>query len=206
MKTIKRALAAFLLAALLTTLGCAPFTPEEATDENATRVAELEAELQQVKEEKYANEQAYHQEIATLKEEIERLSTAIKQPSPDKGASLIFHYKLENGAATITGYEGSAALVQIPAMLDGHPVKKIGERAFEGNEALAAVVVPEGVTEIDWFAFYSCAALQEISLPTSVALIGHAVFDGCPDLTVVCAAGSYAEGYARSYGITVMNQ
>ena len=206
MKRFKTALAALLLTALLTTLGCAAFAPEQTTDENATRVADLEAELKQIKEEKYANEQAYHQEIATLKEEIERLSAAVKQPTPDNSASLIFHYKLENGSATITGYEGTAALVQIPAMLDGHPVKKIGERAFEGNEALAAVVVPEGVTEIDWFAFYNCTALQEISLPLSISLIGHAVFDGCSDLTVVCAASSYAEGYAKSYGIAVVNK
>lgn len=205
MKHVKMALAALLLTALLTTLGCAAFMPQEDEEEDTARVAELEAELQQIKEEKYANEQAYHNEIATLKEEIKRLSAAAEQ-TPTAGDKLIFHYVVENGAAVIMGYEGGAALVHIPTTLDGYPVKKIGQRAFEGNQSLAAVVVPEGITEIDWFAFYNCIALQEISLPQSLSVLGHAVFDGCADLTVVCTARSYADEYARSYGITVVNK
>ena len=53
MKHVKMALAALLLTALLTTLGCAAFMPQEDEEEDTARVAELEAELQQIKEEKY---------------------------------------------------------------------------------------------------------------------------------------------------------
>ena len=198
MKHLKALLAAGLLTAMLTIVGCAAFTT---SNSDAERIASLEAELQQVKEEKYANEQTYYKEIAALKEELARLTTEKK---PEGGTSLVFHYKVEGDAATITGYEGTAALVRIPSTLDGYPVKKIGERAFEGNESLAAVVVPEGVVEIDWFAFYGCAALQEITLPDSVQVVGHAVFDGCNDLRVICSKDSYAMAYANSYGLPVI--
>ena len=199
MKRLKVFLAAGLLTALLTVIGCAAFPT--ANNGNADRIQALEAELQQTKEEKYANEQAYYKEISALKEELARLT---ENKSPEGGTSLVFHYKVEEGAATVTGYEGTAALVHIPSTLDGYPVRKIGERAFEGNTSLAAVVVPEGVLEIDWFAFYGCASLQEITLPDSVQVVGHAVFDGCNDLSVICGKESYAKDYAYSYGLHVI--
>ena len=106
----------------------------------------------------------------------------------------------------IVDFEGSATLVEIPTTLDGYPVVKIGERAFEGNTSLGAVVIPEGVLEIDWFAFYDCTSLFEVSVPSTVAKIGHAVFDGCKSVSIACPAGSYAESYAKSYGLAYINR
>lgn len=180
---------------------------EAVSDPNLLRIAELEAELQKTKEENYIKESQLSQEIEKLKERIDILTSKDEVPEAAPGSSsMIFHYTIENGGATITGYEGSCTLVQIPATLDGYPVRKIGERAFEGNTALAAVVVPDGVLMIDWFAFYNCSALLDITVPSSVSEIGHAVFDGCDNVTVVCAAGSYAESYAKSYGISYLNK
>ena len=168
-------------------------------NKNLARIAELEAELQKVREENYINEGKLEAEIKELKAKIAVLTGASEDNSTEGG--MVFHYTVENGAATVTGYEGTHALVRIPDSLDGYPVKKIGERAFEGNASLAAVIVPAGVEAIDWFAFYDCKSLIEITLPSSVGSIGHAVFDGCGSITVVCETGSYAESYAKSYGI-----
>ncbi|MBQ9803141.1 MAG: leucine-rich repeat protein [Clostridia bacterium] len=211
MKTIKKTALVLCLALALCFVGCAaqaPTNENTATEDEKSRarIAELESELQKVKEEKYIAESQLTQEIAKLKDELAKL-TSKDEPDPEVGSrGMIFHYKVEDGGATITGFEGAVALVQIPATLDGYAVKKIGERAFEGNTALAAVVVPDSVSSIDWFAFYNCSALQDITIPASVTLIGHAVFDGCNDLTVVCPTGSYAETYAKSYGISYVNK
>ena len=203
MKGIK--LLTILLCIFLLT-GCTAAGTSEGTEtedgnenKNLARIAELEAELQKVREENYINESKLEAEIKELKAKIAVLTGA----SEDNGTegNMIFHYTVENGAATVTGYEGTHALVRIPDSLDGYPVKRIGERAFEGNTTLAAVIVPAGVEVIGWFAFYDCRSLIEITLPASVTDIGHAVFDGCGNVTVVCEAGSYAESYAKSYGI-----
>jgi len=194
-----------LLTLLLTFTGCtANLTGGDAAnadDKNLARIAELEAELQKTRAEHDARESALEGEIKLLKAQIEKL-TGKEQDKNNNTGAMVFHYKVENGGATITSFEGTATLVEIPATLDGHPVKKIGERAFEGNTALGAVIIPSGVLEIDWFAFYDCASLFEITIPDSVCMIGHAVFDGCNSITVSCSAGSYAESYAKSYGIS----
>ncbi|MBE6603415.1 MAG: leucine-rich repeat domain-containing protein [Ruminococcaceae bacterium] len=210
---MKKKLLLFMLCMLLALSGCAIEIPNEntdtkETDANLTRIAELEAELQQARAEHYINQSALTQEIEDLKAKIAVL-TGKNENTDDSNSgtsAMVFHYTIENGSATITCYEGSATLVEIPATLDGYSVKKIGERAFEGNTALAAVVVPTGVEEIDWFAFYDCTSLLDITIPTTVTSIGHAVFDGCTHVTITCPAGSYAESYAKSYGITYRNQ
>ena len=210
---MKMKLPLLILCLLLVLTGCAIELPDDnsnATDNDAdlARIAALEAELQQARADHYIKESALRQEIEDLKSKIAVL-TGKNDPAEGENSgtsAMVFHYKIEDGGATITGYEGSATLVEIPPLLDGYAVKKIGERAFEGNAALAAVVIPDGVEAIDWFAFYDCSSLLDITLPSTVTSIGHAVFDGCAHVTVSCPAGSYAESYAKSYGISYINK
>lgn len=210
---MKMKLPLLILCLLLVLTGCAIELPDDnsnATDNDAdlARIAALEAELQQARADHYIKESALQQEIEDLKSKIAVL-TGKNDPAEGENSgtsAMVFHYKIEDGGATITGYEGSATLVEIPPLLDGYAVKKIGERAFEGNTALAAVVIPTGVEAIDWFAFYDCSSLLDITLPSTVTSIGHAVFDGCAHVTVSCPAGSYAESYAKSYGISYINK
>lgn len=210
---MKMKLPLLILCLLLVLTGCAIELPDDnsnATDNDAdlARIAALEAELQQARADHYIKESALQQEIEDLKSKIAVL-TGKNDPAEGENSgtsAMVFHYKIEDGGATITGYEGSATLVEIPPLLDGYAVKKIGERAFEGNTALAAVVIPGGVEAIDWFAFYDCSSLLDITLPSTVTSIGHAVFDGCAHVTVSCPAGSYAESYAKSYGISYINK
>lgn len=207
---MKQSLFLLLIAALIFLSGCAAVPPTEdgttdAEAKNLARIAELESELQKTKEESYIKESALTQEIEGLKAQLSVLTGQGNTGNGAGSSSMIFHYRVENGSATVTGFEGSCTLVQIPTSLDGYPVKKIGERAFEGNTSLAAVTVPEGVESIDWFAFYDCTSLLDVTLPASITSIGHAVFDGCNGVTVVCPAGSYAESYSKSYGIAYIN-
>ena len=129
------------------------------------------------------------------------LTTILDGKSRSYIAKMIEENK--NGSAIITGYRGECALLTVPKALDGYPVIAIGERAFEGA-TFSAVILPEGISSIGWFAFYACENLINVTLPESVSSIGYAVFDGCGDLTVYCNADSYAARYAQSYGLTLI--
>ena len=198
--------ALFLILILLSLSSCATTTatPDEGNDSDVdvtqyvTVITSLETELQRQKQSFSIKELAYKTEIADLQQQISTLSTQIEQSGTQ---NLTFTYRLENGEAIITGYSGGASILRIPATLDDYPVVAIGERVFE-NKDIAAVVLPEGLREIGWFAFYGCAGLSNITIPASVTNIGYAVFDGCADLRIYCPAGSYAEKFAKSYGIS----
>ena len=199
-----------LLLALLCLLAGCEQAPEDGADDGAAaerealsrRVAELEATLQSEREAHYIRENALEEQVKELEARLTLLTGGSTGDSTPEGAAMVFHYTVKDGTATVTKYEGTATLVEIPAQLDGYPVTAIGERAFEGNTRLAAVVIPDGVLLVDWFAFYGCASLFDVTLPASVTAIGHAVFDGCASPTLTCPKGSYAAEYAKSYGLS----
>ena len=181
----------------------------------------LQSELVKLKEEAYIDECEYKLQIESLEETIglleatvAALSTGNKQPttSPDAPSTALpdydpivsksdFKYTLDNGQITITGYNGKSLDVEIPSNIDGFPVTDIGEGAFQ-NTYVRSVVVPSSVRRIDWFAFSGCTCLESITLPSSVLSIEYGAFDYCPKtMTVKCEKGSYAEAYAKSWGI-----
>lgn len=181
----------------------------------------LQAELVKLKEEAYIDECEYKLQIESLEETIglleatvAALSTGNKQPttSPDAPSTALpdydpivsksnFKYTLDNGQVTITGYTGKSLDVEIPSNIEGFPVTDIGEGAFQ-NTYVRSVVVPSSVRRIDWFAFSGCTCLESITLPSSVLSIEYGAFDYCPKtMTVKCEKGSYAEAYAKSWGI-----
>ena len=196
-----------LLLLLSTLVGCGEKMPAEDVappQSNETvylaRIAELETALQKEKEDRFVSDATYEATIKELQSKLETLEGADREEQDTATGELVFRYKLENGKAVITGFSGSSNLVSIPALLDGHPVIAIGERAFEGHR-ITAVVLPEGLEVIGWFAFYGCEGLMDVSIPDSVTSIGYAVFDGCPNVTLICNKDSYAAQYAASYGL-----
>jgi outer membrane murein-binding lipoprotein Lpp len=166
------------------------------------RIALLESTLQKEREDRFHAESELSDRLSALGQRLEQLE---RQEESDvnqtpEGEELIFSYRVENGKAIVTSYDGRATLVTVPATLDGYPVIAIGERAFEGKP-VAAVVLPEGLQMIGWFAFYGCDKLHDVTIPASVNSIGYAVFDGCTHVTLICKEGSYAAEYADSYGL-----
>lgn len=104
--------------------------------------------------------------------------------------------------------DSKASNIEIPATIDGKPVKyisdsafkdcenitsitihngilSIGASAFEGCKSLTNVVIPNSVTSIGDSAFRNCYSLTSITIPNSVTNVGESVFLGCGSLTSV---------------------
>ena len=86
-----------------------------------------------------------------------------------------FAYSLENGTATITGYQGTVTEVVIPEYVAGVPVYAIGANAFANTE-IASVELLAGVQRIEAEAFRGCTYLQQVILPISIKYIGPDAF------------------------------
>ena len=63
--------------------------------------------------------------------------------------------------------------------------KFIGHHAFWAASDLTAVVIPNGVLELDYFAFAFCESLAYLDLPESLTAIRLGAFYGCSSLTSV---------------------
>lgn len=95
-----------------------------------------------------------------------------------------YSYTVANGEATITDCdENITGDIEIPNVLGGYPVVKIGDNAFEGCEKVSGIVIPEGVAEIGVHSF-SITSLRNITIPNSLRKVDVDAFDNCTDLNV----------------------
>ena len=94
-----------------------------------------------------------------------------------------FEYEVNNyGETTITKYNGKDAYVKIPERIDGYFVSLIGSEAFEDNDELVVVYIPDRVFGIDDGAFSNCDNLVEITGAQGVVQIGDKAFSNCRKL------------------------
>lgn len=56
---------------------------------------------------------------------------------------------------------------------------------FSYDRELTSIVIPEGVTKIDSYAFYECENLSSVTIPEGVKEIGDSAFYGCSNLSSV---------------------
>ncbi|WOO41747.1 leucine-rich repeat domain-containing protein [Rubellicoccus peritrichatus] len=104
-----------------------------------------------------------------------------------KGAEFgDFTYTDHGSYIEITGHAYKTTKhVIIPESIDGKPVTTIGERAFEGNNHLRAIDIPNSITSIGERAFAICTSLESISIPPNVQSIGSRAFHLCMDLSSI---------------------
>lgn len=188
-----------LLAALVVFFGVEFFFGKQIKNQSAEvtlyyqeRVKTLESELATLKAEQYAV-------LAVYREQIEELETELEQ---SRG---VYTYITQGGEAELTGYTGRDKNVSVPSEINGYKVTSIGKETFH-NTAVEAVILPNSIEHIGWFAFSGCANLKSVAIPSSVTTIDYGAFDGCSSLTVYCEKGSFAEKYAKSYGLQTVSE
>ena len=59
--------------------------------------------------------------------------------------------------------------------------------------------IPEGVTEIESYAFYGAKNLEGVFIHSGVSAIGSYVFSGCDKLTIYCEAASEPSGWYSTW-------
>lgn len=85
-------------------------------------------------------------------------------------------------------------------------LREIRHGAFQHCESLEKVNLPDGVTTIEEAAFLNCYSLTYARIPESVSYIGPDTFAGCDQLALDVVPGSYAENYAREFGISIFGE
>ena len=83
-------------------------------------------------------------------------------------------------------------------------IEEIPDKLFYNSSnlnSLTSIIIPDSVTSIGNYAFYSCSGLTSIIIPNSVTSIGNYAFFNSAKLTIYCYQGSYAEEYAKSNNI-----
>ena len=67
---------------------------------------------------------------------------------------------------SIDGFRGAGQRdIVIPSQIENLPVLKIGYRAFDESYILNSAVLPEGLLEIDPYAFHECEVLRDVNIP-----------------------------------------
>lgn len=97
------------------------------------------------------------------------------------------------GYVVIQGYNGEAAKIDIPSMIEGFPVKKIAGEAFEENDKLMEVVIPDSVDEIGNKAFAKMPYLSNVVLSANIKTLEVQMFRECPQLKTVVLSDSVTE-------------
>lgn len=105
----------------------------------------------------------------------------------------------------IKKYIGNAEFVKIPSTIRGHRVVSIDDTAFGsrknggiGASMVKRVIIPDGVTSIEGYAFAGCSQLEKVIMGQSVQSIGDYAFEGCLRLQIVSfGAGDNENGVVK---------
>ena len=89
-----------------------------------------------------------------------------------------FRFVRENGYYSLNDYLGENTDIALPADIEGSSYSI----NLRGVSNIRSVVVPEGFTFIDDFAFYGCVNLESVALPSSIEVIGGSAFSECVSL------------------------
>ncbi len=126
-------------------------------------------------------------------------------PKAEAATYGIYTYEVDEDATiTITGCNKSAnGAITIPSKIDGKPVTRIGDGAFEDCTGLTSVTLGNSVTSIGDVAFYDCSGLTSITILDSVTSIGACAFADCTGLTSITIPDSVTSiGYGTFDGCT----
>lgn len=93
-----------------------------------------------------------------------------------------YKYEVIDSETIITGYGGAGGDIVIPETLGTFPVVEIATGAFQDNDTLNSVVIPDNVRIIGAAAFRNCFGLSSVTLPEMLTLIDESAFAHCTGL------------------------
>ena len=99
-------------------------------------------------------------------------------------SSLFTYADNGNGTCTITGYNGGAGGVGVPAEIDGLTVTAIGNYAFHMGK-MDTLILPDTIETIGRGAFSYCENLTSLHIPASVEKISGEAFRAYCGLTQI---------------------
>ena len=85
----------------------------------------------------------------------------------------------------ITGVTDASRILRIPPAIGGKPVRIIGAHAFEKNEVIEQIFLPESVRAVGIFAFYGCPNLRMLSLTDMAESWGTGAIYFCGKLSEI---------------------
>lgn len=95
-------------------------------------------------------------------------------------------YRLDGSTYTVVGIGTCTdTKLRIPPTYDGKAVTKIAFSTPNYIQHITHVIIPDGVTSIEDFAFNQCWSLTSIVIPDSITSIGSCAFYGCSSLTSI---------------------
>jgi len=215
---------ALILLTMLLTLSCLfascnaneQIFPEEDSDANADdyllTIQSLEQQILELQQNQYLSELERQEEITRLQNLLAQLKNESTEKPSDESTDKTdssntptygkFLYTVQEDLAVITGYTGNEETLVIPSNIDGYTVSEISDSAFSSNK-IKSVIISNGITKIGWFAFKDCPNLTSVTIPSSVTSIGYsAFFTEAKGFTIYCPSASFAQQYAKSYGIS----
>lgn len=101
-------------------------------------------------------------------------------------------YRIEKDRAVITGFQGFAANLALPAQIEGCAVAVVDRKAFLSRKSLCTIVMPDSVEEVGDWAFAHCDSLREVSFPGRQVRFGRAAFKDCSSLGRIAVRGKAA--------------
>ena len=106
-----------------------------------------------------------------------------------KSAYEGIEFRLSGTYYTVVGVKnGQINEIWIPAQYEGIAVKAIGDNAFQDCQT-TKIILPDTITTIGNRAFYGCANLTTLDIPSSVTEIGEEAFRDCGISTIAIPDG-----------------
>jgi len=93
--------------------------------------------------------------------------------------------KTSGNFAKITGYIGEDIAVVIPSVIGEYTIDEIAANAFQDNQNIVSVVIPDTTRKIGIQAFAGCKELRSVYIADSVYYIGEKAFYNCYRLNSV---------------------
>ena len=119
--------------------------------------------------------------------------------------SLLTSAELPQSLATMDNYAFNNCEVLSDVSIADYSITKINTADFKDCPEIRVLYLPKGLQRIESQAFVNCTGLTEIHIPVSVTYIADNAFSYPDRMTAYGKAGSYAEQYCNSKGITFIN-